>query len=203
MTKKDLVRYKEVRLADLRNDQKTAAQILNADAASDTQEQFQEFVLSQIKRIIHGDHSGIWKDDFRSQDILDLQDISFGVDALAANCLSTDVVGAAVRVTGPALGGIYQVATCDISMAGGYPAIGLIFSKSSPTNCIVQTRGPIVTVVDLTPGKTYFVGFDGQPIAAPLPSSLSGHAAIQALGTALDVNILHLEVTPTRFVRAG
>jgi hypothetical protein len=199
---KDLVRYKEVRVADRRNDQKTAAQILNADAASITQEQLQEFVLSQIKRIIHGDHAGTWKDDFEASGILSLQDLSLGLATFEANCLVTDVVNAAARITGPAIAGLKQVTTCDISAAGGYPAVGLILSKSSPTRCTVQTSGAFA-VGPLVPGATYFVGFTGQPALAPLPPSGSGFAAIQSLGVALDVGVLQLSVSPTRFLRSG
>lgn len=72
--KKDLVRYKEVRGADARDDQKSAAQILNADALSVTQEDLQEFVLSQIKRIIYGNDAGIWKGDFVGAGISSLAD---------------------------------------------------------------------------------------------------------------------------------
>lgn len=199
---KDLVRYKEVRLADRRNDQKTAAQIVNADPASVTQEQYQEFILSQIKRIIHGDNAGLWKDDFLSLGILDLQDLSLG-QLFPADCVATDSAGAAVRITGPYVSGVAQVTTCDISSAGGYPAVGVIQYKTSVTRCFVRAQGPIAGYVTLVPGATYFVGFDGFPALAPLPSSPSGHAAVQALGVALDATTLQLAVTPTRFLRDG
>jgi hypothetical protein len=198
---KDLVRYKEVRRADLRNDQKTAATILNADAASVTQEQFQEFVLSQIKRIIHGDHAGTWKDDFLSLGILDLEDLTRG-QLFPADCLATDSPGACVRITGPYVLGVAQVATCDISVSGGYPAVGVIQYKTSPTRCFVRTIGPLAGYITLTPGRTYFVGFDGFPALAPLDPSPSPFAAVQAIGTAIDATTLQLAVSPVRFIRA-
>jgi hypothetical protein len=199
--KKDLVRYREVRLADMVNDQKSAAQILNAEAASITQEQYQEFILSQIKRIIHGNHPGIWKDDFLAEGILDLQDLSLGQDAFIANCLPSDILGAAVRITGPYLLGLAQVTTCDITVVGGYPAVGLISAKINSVTCVVQTHGPI-PIAGLTPGATYFVGFNGQPAAAPLPPSITGRAAVQSIGIAIDTGTLQLSVTPNRFVRS-
>lgn len=199
---KDLVRFKEVRVADLRNDQKTAAQILNADAASLTQEQFQEFILSQIKRIIHGDNVGVWKDDFLALGILDLQDISAG-QLLPADCQAGDSPGAAVRITGPYVLGVAQVTTCDVSIAGGYPAIGIIQYKTSPTRCFVRMAGPLAGYITLTPGVTYFVGFDGMPAAAPLPASITGFTAVQALGVAIDATTLQVSVTPNRFLRSS
>lgn len=56
-------RYQAVKAADAYNDQKTAAQIAAAHATATTQEELQEFVLSQIKRLIHGDLAGRWFDD--------------------------------------------------------------------------------------------------------------------------------------------
>lgn len=199
---KDLVRFKEVRVADLKNDQKTAAQILNADAASMTQEQFQEFILSQIKRIIHGNNAGLWKDDFIAAGILSLQDLVAG-QLILADCLATDSPGAAVRITGPYVLGIAQVTTCDVSVVGGYPAIGVIQYKTSLTRCFVRVAGPLAGYITLTPGTTYFVGFDGMPAAAPLVASLSGFTSVQALGTAIDVTTLLLNVSPNRFLRKG
>lgn len=67
MVAKDLVRYREVRVADARDDQKSAAQIAAADATSVTQEDYQQLLLSQVKRIIHGDASGTWKSDFLAE----------------------------------------------------------------------------------------------------------------------------------------
>lgn len=70
------LRYKVVRRADAYDDQKPALQILNAEGLSLTQEEYQEFILSQIKRIIHGDNPGIWKDDFEGAGILSLEDLT-------------------------------------------------------------------------------------------------------------------------------
>lgn len=198
---KDLVRFKEVRRADLLNDQKTAAQILNADAASLTQEQYQEFILSQVKRIIHGDHAGVWKDDFLALGILDLEDLSRG-QIFPADCLPTDSPGACVRITGPYVLGVAQVTTCDISVSGGYPAVGVIQYKTSTTRCFVRASGPITGYITLSPGKTYFVGFDGFPTLAPLDPSPTPFAVVQAIGVALDATTLLLSVTPNRFIRA-
>ena len=198
---RDFVRYKEVRVADRRSDQKTAAQIANADAASNTQEQLQEFVLSQIKRILHGDRVGLWKDDFLTLGILDLQDLSLG-QLFPADCALTDSAGVCVRVTGPYVLGVAQVTTCDITTAGGYPAIGVIQYKTSATRCFVRTTGFLAGYINLTSGKTYFVGFDGFPMTAPLPPSPNGFTSVQCIGTAVDFTTLQLAITPNRFLRA-
>lgn len=70
-------RYNRVRVADNTNDQKTPSQIVaGATGGSVTQEDYQEFVLSQIKRIIFGASAGNWYSSFESQDIQPLAEIS-------------------------------------------------------------------------------------------------------------------------------
>lgn len=64
------VRYDRVRVADTTDDQKTAGQIVTgATGGSVTQEEYQEFVLSQMKRMIFGDLAGNWYDDFLAGNI--------------------------------------------------------------------------------------------------------------------------------------
>lgn len=63
MSPKTRLRYKKVWKAGVFDDQKTAPQIAASETTSTTQEDFQEFVLSQIKRIIHGNAVGRWFDD--------------------------------------------------------------------------------------------------------------------------------------------
>lgn len=61
---KSLIRYDKIRKADDLNDQKTASEIQAALSASVTQEDLQEYLLSQVKRIIFGDAAGTWNTDF-------------------------------------------------------------------------------------------------------------------------------------------
>jgi hypothetical protein len=63
MSPKTRLRYKKVWKAGVFDDQKTAAQIVSSETVSVTQEDFQSYVLSQIKRIIHGNAVGRWFDD--------------------------------------------------------------------------------------------------------------------------------------------
>lgn len=200
--KKDFVRYKEIRRADLLNDQKSAPEIEAADNFATTQEEYQEFILSQIKRIIHGDAAGLWKDDFVGQGIPSLASAADGT--FVADCLATDLPYAAVSMTGPSVGGVAQVTTIDISLDGCPSPVGLIQQKLSTTRCIVQTQGTLYCVSGLIPSATYFVGFDGQPALTPLPASPTGLAYIQSVGIALDTNALRISINPgSRFKRSG
>jgi hypothetical protein len=207
MAPKDLIRYKEVRVADRRNDQKSAAQIVNTDAASVTQEQFQEFILSQIKRIIYGDQPGTWKDDFQTQGIASLQDlIRMSLPQFfVADCLSTDAIGDPVIVTGPSVLTFPQVTRINIATTGlTKPAIGLIVTKATPTRCTVLTSGEFQFPTNtLIPGQPYWAAAAGG-LTAVLPNPTPGtRLACQVIGTAIDSNrlLVHPERRPT--IRVG
>jgi len=58
-----LVRLDQLYKPDSFDDQKSAAAIAGGEASSVDYADFQEFVLSQVKRIIHGDAAGNWHDD--------------------------------------------------------------------------------------------------------------------------------------------
>lgn len=200
---RDIIRYKEVRRADTLDDQKTALQILAAELSSLTQEQLQEFVLSQIKRVIHGNNVGYWRDDFVSSNISSLEELSRS-RTIYADCLSSDSIGTAAYVTGPSVLGYPQVTACDITTPGKYPAVGVIVSKLTSTRCLLQAVGDVAVFPSiLTPGKTYFVGLDAFPTEIPPIAPLGGRVAIQTLGVALDASRLLLSVTPVRFIRSG
>ena len=57
------LRLVESRKSDSFDDQKSAAQIAASESLSANQQEFIDYLLSQVKRIIHGDESGNWFDD--------------------------------------------------------------------------------------------------------------------------------------------
>lgn len=57
------LRLFEIRKNESFDDQKSASEIANSEVVSADSAEFQEYVLSQLKRIIHGDDSGNWHDD--------------------------------------------------------------------------------------------------------------------------------------------
>lgn len=186
------IRYGVVRVADRVDDQKNALEVLNALASSVTQEDLQEFVLSQVKRIIHGDSPGTWRDDFEGQGTLSLQELTHrsGFE-LSANCLASDVVGDIVHVTGDSVAGRIQVSKVDILESSKMPGVGVIISKSSPVDCIILRYG-VLGMVGLLPGKMYFAGIDGKPtLVRPVPPS-GGKAFVQVVGVAMDSSRLLL-----------
>jgi hypothetical protein len=58
-----LIRLDQQHSPDVFDDTKSAASIALAETASVDYADFQEYVLSQLKRIIHGDDAGNWHDD--------------------------------------------------------------------------------------------------------------------------------------------
>jgi len=79
-------RYDRVRVADKADDQKSPVQIVTgATGGSVTQEDYQEFVLSQIKRVIWGSDPGHWYLDFASLGVLSLKQLSAAMGARVYN----------------------------------------------------------------------------------------------------------------------
>lgn len=180
------VRYSAVRVADKTDDQKTAVSILNALASSVTQEDLQEFILSQLKRIIFGDKPGHWNEDFATQEILTLDELTHrsGFE-VPANCLATDSVGDVVYIRSDSVGGVIQVTRVNILDYARMPGIGIITSKVGDTDCKILRYG-ILSVTGLLPGKTYFVGSDGRLTHLRPMAPMGEKAFIQVLGVAMD-----------------
>jgi hypothetical protein len=179
-----LLRLRRIRIADKLDDQHTAAEILNALVSSITEEDLQEFLLSQVKRIIHGDNPGTWRDDFEADGTLSLQELSREFQ-LAANCMATDAVGDLVYVRTDAAGGVPQVTKIEVTDSSKMPAIAVIIAKSSPTDCRILRYG-LHSMPGLIPGKTYFAGLDGT-ITPTRPASIPGSKVfVQVVGVALD-----------------
>lgn len=102
--------------------------------------------------------------------------------AFAATCLATDVVGDLVRISGPGK----HVTKVNPLFAEQMPAIGIIVSKSSSTECMVQVSDLVANVVSgLTPGQVYYVGADGRLSSTPLVAPYIS----QPCGIAIDTNL--------------
>ena len=110
----------------------------------------------------------------------------------AATCQATDAVNQFVYVAGDAVGGVAVVACADPTDPAKMPAIGMILSKSSATDCVVVWLG-VVALAGLTPNARYFLdstGFAVDSLSAVRP------VIVQVLGQALDSGRLLL--TPSK-----
>ena len=111
---------------------------------------------------------------------------------IPAKCLSTDAVGKCVYISGPDVAGTYQVSTADpLDGSSKMPAFGIIISKSSATECLVQVTGELKGLItSLVPGRVVFVAADGS-ITQTIPTApLSQLAYIQSMGVALTSDVL-------------
>jgi hypothetical protein len=120
-----------------------------------------------------------------------------GVVTVAANCLAIDAIGNCVKVTGPDIAGIIQVATVDVADPSTALTVGVIISKSTATDCIVQLFGRVTNVyAGLQPGKFYFVNTTGVPDLVPPAPLVGGIAYVQAIGVALSATEIFLQPLP-------
>jgi hypothetical protein len=93
-----------------------------------------------------------------------------------------------VYITGPSIGGVYQVAKADITDYSKLPAVGVVIDKPTPTTCKIQWQGEVTIFSGLIPHKIYFLDTLGQ--ASDIPPTPTTNLFIQVLGTALDTNVL-------------
>jgi len=70
------LRYRQIRRTDNLDDQQTPTAIEGANAASTTQEDYQVYALSQVKRVIFGSKPGNWYKNFAGDGILDLAELT-------------------------------------------------------------------------------------------------------------------------------
>jgi hypothetical protein len=87
-----------------------------------------------------------------------------------------------VYISADRLGDLYQVDRCDIAQPHRRP-IGMVISKASATDCLVQTFGEISSIyTGLTPGRHLFLGLD---LGARLTHVFPGPAITHKLYTQL------------------
>ncbi len=188
------VRYRAVRRADRVNDQRTPVEILNALASSVSQEDLQEFLLSQIKQIIFGSSPGTWNDDFGAAAILSLLELTQRSDSGAAllnvTCTSTSAVGDLICPSGVTVEpNLVDVTRVDPTNPLRMPCLGILLSKSDATHGVVRTSGIVPGLGTLVPGKAYFVGLDGR---VSLSRPFQSRSFVQQVGIALDPDRLLL-----------
>jgi hypothetical protein len=120
-----------------------------------------------------------------------------GVVDLAANCDAADVAGDLVYVTGPDIGGLLQVAKVDIDDGAKMPAVGIIITKASSTDCTVRVSGEFdLSAGGLTPGDPIFVSATGTLTTAPPSRPGAGSRFIQRVGIALTAKKLMVRAEP-------
>ncbi len=112
---------------------------------------------------------------------------------IRAFCFSTDAVGDCVYIMGDRVGRTYQVTSVDVDDVDikKAVAVGVVTSKSSPTDCIVQLEGPLENVFfGMTPGAMLFVGHDSRPTESPAPPTFGIKRVLQQIGHAIASDVI-------------
>jgi hypothetical protein len=107
-----------------------------------------------------------------------------------AECTAAESVGDFVCIVDDPPNGYDVVAKADPADVDKMPAVGVIISKSTPTECLVQWYGETPDIfTGLASGKEYFVGSDSRIATLP-PTPTTVPLFTQFMGVA---------TAPTRF----
>ena len=111
-------------------------------------------------------------------------------DYILADCGPTDDVGDCVFVSGAAAFPKSKVSRASCASWSTMPVVGIIVSKPSATEAIVQVDGLVFGVFGgLQPGMRYFVDSSGQ-----ITTDLPNNGFVQVVGEALSGSILKLRI---------
>lgn len=196
-----LQRLDQVAKPDSFDDQLAAAQVAAIESSATDFGEFIEGILSQLKRIIHGDESGDWHDDPVTV---------FGSDAslLAllrsmyrpVACLVTDTASDFTCIRGDRVNGKWRVEKADPENEAKMPAVGVLVSKSTPTVGIIQVTGPcgLFSGLDFTK-SAYHLGASGIQSGLPVVGG-GGYVMVQQIGKPVASDVLWL-TNDTRMVK--
>jgi len=127
-----------------------------------------------------------------------------GAQTFSAQCLSSDAVGHVVYISGDKTGGFYQVTKVDIDDNNKMPALGIIVSKQSSTECTVQTSGRVESfTTGLTPNNYLFISTSSTLTQNRPANPSTGIRWIQIVAQAMSsTDILIRFFTPIRLTSA-
>lgn len=200
------LRLVESRESDSFDDQKSAAQIASSETLSTNHQEFLEYLLSQIKRLQHGDDAGNWFDDpvtTFSEDV-SLQSLLELIQATQSRfqeveCTATDAVNDFVYIRADKVGDKWRVEQADPDDETKMPAVGVLVSKAG-TDGIIQIVGPCTLFSGLDYTKpAYHLTSSGIQVAPPTPGG-SGYAMVQNLGKPVASDVLLL-TNDTRMIK--
>lgn len=123
---------------------------------------------------------------------------------IPALCSAADVVGKCVHISGDVVGRNYQVRTAVPNDLATMPAVGVIVSKKSTTECLVWVFGEMTgTYSGLTPGRVMFVGDDGSLVAIPPVPPPGESVYVQSMGVSYGSSIVVVDPSFSMVKRIG
>jgi hypothetical protein len=128
----------------------------------------------------------------------------FARKRVRVNCLISDTVGKCVYPSADKVGEFYQVRTANPSDTTKMPAFGIIISKSSDTEGIVQLFGEMDgTYSGLTVGRVMFVGDNGNLNETPPIPPVGEYRFVQTMGANLGSSVVMLNPSFSMVKRIG
>ena len=110
----------------------------------------------------------------------------------AANCTAAEEIHDLVFIAATS-----AVRRIDIDDSAKMPVAGVIVSKTSDTDCVVQFAGRIDSLSGLLAGARYWAGTDSK-VATPRPSDpVSGIRSLQVIGNAFSSTELVINIDQT------
>lgn len=178
---RQLIRYNAIRRADSLDDQLAAATIAAREASAITQEDLQEGVISQLKRVLVGDDAGSWDLDFVGSGIRALKQLDVDLEAVDRVIVRPRRTQVQPPVAVPAgqnwvvlSNAGSQTPTVPISLASGTEgavAVRLATGEFGAHRLTVPTEDGIkilVDVVDAVTGEDINDAIKNQPVRAIL-----------------------------------
>lgn len=190
MSPKQLHRLFENRVPEAYDDQKTPTEIQSAETSSEHFQHVLVYVLSQIRQILGTTN---WNDPVP----VALANILTATSTFSAVCLATDAVGDCVYSVQN-----YEVTKCDPTDETTMPASGIIISKSSATDCVVQYTGVCSGVYGgLTIGEPLFIDTDSG-LTQTLPTTPAQPYLAQGMGIAIadSAFIVRPDIAMSRYI---
>ena len=197
---RQLIRYNAIRRADSLDDQLAAATIAAREASSITQEDLQEGVLSQLKRILVGDDAGSWDLDFVGSGIRALKQLDVDLDAVDRVIVRPRRTQVQTSVTVPAgqnwvilSAAATETPSVPISVAPGTEGAAAVrlaageFGAHRLTAPVEDGIRILVDIVDATTGEDVNDAVKNQPVRGLLQtkdSAVDGQAFDDALNQA-------------------
>lgn len=161
---RQLIRYNAIRRADSLDDQLAAATIAARESSSITQEDLQEGVLSQLKRVLVGDDAGAWDLDFVGAGIRSLKQLDVDLEALDRIIVRPRRTQLQATVLVPAAqnwvvlsAAANETPTVNISLlasAEGAVAVKLAAGEFGTHRLTVPTEDSIQILLDVVDGAT-------------------------------------------------
>jgi hypothetical protein len=123
---------------------------------------------------------------------------------VSAICTAAETVGDMVYTSGPRIGAKYQVRKISVSTIGKRIIFGMIISKSSDTECVVQWSGVVSGLyTGLVTGLQLYVDLSSRLSTTPPELPTSGTRLFQVAAVSVSDDIVMLSTRTSVLMQAA